>query len=71
MALSGLGGILGIILGIGGGQLISLLTPLPAAVSIPWVIIGFAFSVGVALIFGIYPAARASKLDPIECLRYE
>lgn len=71
MALSGLGGILGIILGIGGGQLIALLTPLPAAVSIPWVIIGFVFSVGVALVFGIYPAARASKLDPIECLRYE
>jgi putative ABC transport system permease protein len=44
---------------------------LPAEVSIQWIIIGFSFSVAVALIFGIYPAARASKLDPIECLRYE
>ncbi len=71
MALSGLGGILGIILGIAGGKIIGATTPLPAEVSIPWVIIGFAFSVAVALVFGIYPAARASKLDPIECLRYE
>lgn len=71
MALSGMGGILGIIVGIGTGQLIAALTPLPAAISIPWVITAFLFSVGVALIFGIYPAVRAAGLDPIECLRYE
>lgn len=71
MALSGLGGILGILTGIGIGQLVSALTVLPAAVSIPWVITAFMFSVGVALIFGIYPAVRAARLDPIECLRYE
>ncbi len=71
MTLSGLGGILGIILGIAGGQIVGATTPLPAEVSIPWVIIAFMFSVMVALVFGIYPAARASKLDPIECLRYE
>jgi putative ABC transport system permease protein len=71
MALSGFGGILGILFGIAGGQIIAALTPLPAEVSWLWVAIGFGFSVGVALIFGIYPAARASKLDPIECLRYE
>jgi len=71
MALSGLGGILGILIGIGTGQLIGALSPLPAAVSIPWIFIAFFFSVGIALVFGIYPAIRASRLDPIECLRYE
>jgi putative ABC transport system permease protein len=71
MALAGLGGVLGIILGLSAGQIIAAVTVLPAAVSIPWIILGFGFSVGVALVFGIYPAARASKLDPIECLRYE
>lgn len=71
MALSGLGGILGILIGLGVGQLISSLTVLPAGVSAFWVITAFGFSVGVALIFGMYPAVRASRLDPIESLRYE
>ncbi len=71
MALSGIGGILGILCGIGAGQLIGALTPLPADVSIAWVCLAFFFSVAVALVFGIYPAVRAAGLDPIECLRYE
>lgn len=71
MVLSAFGGLLGILIGIGLSQLIAAISPLPAVVSIPWVIIGFCFSVGVALVFGIYPAARASRLDPIECLHYE
>jgi putative ABC transport system permease protein len=71
MALSGLGGILGIILGLAAGQIIGATTVLPADISVLWIVIGFCFSVGVALVFGIYPAARASRLDPIECLRYE
>jgi putative ABC transport system permease protein len=71
MVLSGFGGFLGILIGIALSQFVAAVSPLPAVVSIPWVIIGFCFSVGVALIFGIYPAARASRLDPIECLHYE
>jgi len=71
MVLAGLGGCLGIIIGILLSQFIAAVSPLPAVVSVPWVITGFVFAVMVALIFGIYPAARASRLDPIECLHYE
>ena len=71
MVLSGFGGFLGILIGILLSQFIAAVSPLPAVVSFPWVIIGFCFSVMVALVFGMYPAARASRLDPIECLHYE
>ena len=63
--------VLGILLGAGLSTLVSLLTPLPSAVA-PWsVFAGLALSVGTGLFFGIYPAYRASRLDPIDALRYE
>jgi putative ABC transport system permease protein len=71
MTLSGSGGSLGIIIGVLLGKLVGAVTPLPAAVSLPWIVLGFSFSVSVGLIFGIYPAYRAAKLDPIVSLRYE
>lgn len=71
MTLSGLGGVLGILLGLGLGALVDLVTPLPASVSVPWIVLGFSVGVGVGLIFGIYPAYRAAKVDPIVSLRYE
>lgn len=71
MTLSGLGGVLGILIGLGLGALVAAVTPLPASVSFVWVVIGFSVGVGVGLIFGIYPAYRAARVDPIVSLRYE
>ena len=71
MTLSGSGGILGIIIGLLLGKFVAMVTPLAAGVSWFWIVLGFSFSVSVGLIFGIYPAYRAARLDPIVSLRYE
>jgi putative ABC transport system permease protein len=71
MALTGAGGALGILLGVGIAKIVDAVTPLPSAVPIWSVMLGLAFSCGVGLFFGIYPAMRASRLDPVEALRYE
>ena len=70
--LTGLGGIIGIAFGFLVSLLINLLLPsLPSRVPLIWVVIGFSVSVAIGLIAGIYPAFKASRLDPIEALRYE
>jgi putative ABC transport system permease protein len=70
--LTGLGGIIGIGFGFLVSLLINLLLPsLPSRVPLIWVVIGFSVSVAIGLIAGIYPAFKASRLDPIEALRYE
>ncbi|CAN5136335.1 ABC transporter permease [soil metagenome] len=72
MTLTFFGGILGVTLAVGISQLIMLLVPsLPASIPLWAVVLGLTVSVGVGLIFGVLPARKASKLDPIECLRYE
>jgi putative ABC transport system permease protein len=65
------GGLLGILLGTGVALLVGAISPLPAAVSVPAVIMGIAMSSGIGIFFGSYPAMRAARLDPIEALRYE
>lgn len=72
MALTGTGGVLGILIGMLGAFLCNRLVPnLPAVIPLWSYIFGFAGSVSIGLLFGIWPAVKASKLDPIEALRYE
>lgn len=72
MALTFFGGIIGVLIAMGLSGLIVLLVPdLPAQVPMWAVLAGLTVSIGVGLIFGVLPARKASKLDPIECLRYE
>ena len=65
------GGFLGIIFGVSGSLTIGLFTSWPASLSIPSIVMAFSFSLLVGLFFGVYPARRASLLDPIEALRSE
>jgi putative ABC transport system permease protein len=69
--LSGAGGLLGIGLGVGLAGLVAAMSPLPAHVSTGSVLMGMALGVGVGLAAGVYPAYRASRLDPIVALRAE
>ncbi|MGD2295045.1 MAG: ABC transporter permease [Candidatus Aminicenantes bacterium] len=69
--LTGVGGISGVFIGFGIAFLVKAATPLPASVT-PWsVIAGLLVSISVGLFFGIFPAQKAAKLDPIVSLRYE
>jgi putative ABC transport system permease protein len=69
--MTGFAGIIGIIIGVIAGNVLSGLIKIPPAVDIPTIIISFTISVILGLIFGVYPAKKAADLDPIEALRYE
>ena len=71
MTLTGAGGVLGVAFFSGLAMLIPRITSMKASVPIWAVIVGIAVSVGIGLIFGVWPAVKAAKLDPIEALRYE
>ncbi len=72
MTLTFFGGIIGVVTAIGISNLIMLLIPsIPAQVPLWAILAGLGTSIGVGLIFGVLPARKASRLDPIECLRYE
>jgi putative ABC transport system permease protein len=69
--LSSLGGLIGILIGVGASELVSLKTGWPILVSTTSVVVAVAFSAVVGVFFGFYPARKAAQLDPIEALRYE
>jgi putative ABC transport system permease protein len=72
MTLTFLGGVLGVVLAVGVSKIVILLVPsLPASIPTWAVISGLTVSIGVGILFGVWPARKASRLDPIECLRYE
>jgi len=71
VTLSIIGGALGICGGIGVSQLIAAKMDWPTLTSTTSIVVAFLFSAGVGIFFGFYPARKASKLDPIDALRYE
>jgi putative ABC transport system permease protein len=66
-----IGGILGVLAGIGGARLLTTMVGWPTIISLQAVVAAFLFSIAVGIFFGLYPANKASKLNPIEALRYE
>ncbi|MEK7448289.1 MAG: ABC transporter permease [Planctomycetota bacterium] len=71
IVLSGIGGILGILIGSGTAELVARVYGWPVLVSAQSILLAFIFSTAVGVFFGFYPAWRASRLNPIEALRYE
>ncbi len=69
--LTGFGGVIGVLVGFAIALLVRSATPLPAAVTVWSVALGLGVSVGIGLSFGIFPAQKAARLDPIVSLRYE
>ena len=70
-ALTGMGGAIGVVCGLLIGWLLHLTMHLPATVPVPYVVGALVVSAGTGIGFGLYPAVKASRLDPIESLRYE
>ena len=66
-----IGGLIGIGLGIIAGNVVGILLEVPTVIPWDWVAIGIGVCSVVGLLFGVYPAWKASTLDPIEALRYE
>ena len=71
IVLCEVGGIIGVVLGILGGNVLAWYMKVPPAVPIDWIVLGLVICSIVGIVFGTYPAYKAANLDPIESLRYE
>ena len=71
VVLCQMGGLVGIGLGVIGGNLAALAFSIPPVFPVDWALIGFALCAFIGVVFGVYPAWKAANLDPIEALRYE
>ena len=71
IVLSGIGGLLGVVIGVNVPQLIVRFSAIKAYVTLNSVLLSFGISVAVGIVFGLYPALRAARMDPIEALRHE
>ena len=71
VALSILGGLIGIAVGMGASRFISKQFGWTTLISTDWILLAFAFSAAIGIFFGFYPARKAAHLDPIDALRYE
>jgi putative ABC transport system permease protein len=71
VAISLVGGVLGIVLGVGVGNLVAMWMKAGAVFPWDWAVLGLLVCSGIGVVFGFYPAWKAASLDPIEALRYE
>ena len=71
VVLAALGGVIGILLGLSAGAAATHAFKVPFVLNPSIVILSFAFSAAVGIVFGYFPAQRAAQLDPIEALRHE
>jgi putative ABC transport system permease protein len=71
IALSTLGGAIGLVIGVGGTWLVTWQLDMPFVISPTVMAVGFSFSVAIGVIFGYFPARKAAMLNPIDALRHE
>lgn len=71
ITLCELGGVIGVILGVAGGNVAAFFLKVPPVIPVDWIIFGLLICSVVGIVFGTYPAYKAANLDPIESLRYE
>lgn len=71
VSLSWFGGIIGILLGVIGGNIVAVMLGVSIVLPVEWILVGLFVTSFVGIVFGVYPAYKAANLDPIEALRYE